>query len=140
MEEQESIISIVKNIAQTFLLTITDLANLAGNEALLAGKSFFKIIQLTAVIKILSIITWLNICGAIAFYVVSIGLSWALALLIIAAINFIALLCASLMALKAKKNLTFPATRRQLRFHTDKDISHGQFKKESQMSGTKSNS
>lgn len=132
--EDYSLSANIKNIAQTFLKTITDLALLASTEARLAGESIIKIIQLIVIIKILAIITWLSLCGAVAFYVVSLNFSWIVAFLAVAGLNLIALVLAYLMQLKLKKNLYFPATRRQLRSSVGKDTSHAQSEMESKAS------
>ncbi len=133
-EQDQSLNTTIKNIAQTFFKTLADIANLASAEAILAGKSLITIIQLTVIIKLLAIITWLSICGALAFYLASLQLSWAVVFLAIAALNFIALLCSYLMQLKLRKNLYFPATRRQLRRSVGKDVSNEQSSTESQVS------
>lgn len=118
-ENNYSLIDTLKKFAQTFFTTIADVASLAGTEALLAGKSLINIFQLIVIMKILAIITWGCLCGALAIYIAALVHNWSIALLALAALNFIALMSAYLMQLHLKKNLSFPATRRQLQNSKD---------------------
>lgn len=118
----------IMNVAQTIIKMISDLAALAGTEALLAGKSIITILQLVVVIKVLSIITWLALCSAAISELIYLGYTWAFSFLMLALLNFSLLLLVFIMQIRLKRNLTFPATRRQLRQSFTRDIGDEQIK------------
>lgn len=133
-ENNFSIVATLQSLAQTFFKALADAASLVGAEALLAGKSLINIVVLIVVMRILAIITWLCLCGSLAVYLAQLTQSWSISLLALALVNFIALFAVYLMQLKLKKNLSFPATRRQLLNSVDKGPYHEQPKIEGEVS------
>lgn len=142
----QSLRELFNSLTHTFFKTIKDLGCLARAEARLAGKSLIHILLLTIVIRILAIITWISLCGALGFYLFYLLNNWALSFLIIAIVNGVLLGLTAWTILQKKKNLLFSATRRQLQqmtspiqHHLDEDTFNEQTKIGNKTVGTASN-
>ncbi len=117
MEEKShlSIFAIIKNVAQSFFKLVIDLKNLAAAEAKLAMQSLVNLIILAVVGLLLAITTWICILAMVVASLVSIHVSWLSSFFVVALLNVLALCIVGLYIVRMKNNLTFQATRRQLR-------------------------
>lgn len=89
---------------------------LIGFEARLAGRSIILICVLSLIAVILLSSIWLGLLVMLFLYLTTV-LQWSLqhSMLLITALNILMLVIVGLVIVKAKKNLSFPETRRQLR-------------------------
>lgn len=91
-----------------------NITNLAVLETKLAIKSFVQIIVISHLARIFLMTTWLGICGVIFLLLVSYQFGELYSLLAIVLLNFILLILTSMHMLELKKNLSLPATFKQL--------------------------
>jgi|GEM_PF-4922356 len=117
MEEKSnlSFMTIITNLSQTFFKLVGDVTRLACTEAQLAASSLVHISLLYLLIGFLSVTTWSCILGIIIASLVSIHFSWVASFSIVTLLNILLLIIAFLAITRMKKNLTFEATRKQLR-------------------------
>ena len=114
-------ISIIKTIlnAAIILPTLYNLVGkvftLASYEAKLAGKNLIKIIIIAIVSGIIVATTWLCLLAMYGLFLISLGWSYQTTLLIIVLINILILGILALLIMYAEKNLSFRATRYQIR-------------------------
>ena len=113
-ENSSSLTGLIKNLASTFFKLVSDMTRLAKMEAELAGKSLVNIIILTFLLGSLLTSTWLCISALIAFALVSLQLGWLVSLAIVTLLNILLMVAIVVVIVSKKKNLSFPATRRQL--------------------------
>lgn len=116
MKKQEdlSFTQSVVGLIKTFFSLVTDIFDLAATEIRLAKKNLIRVVWLFIVVVFLLISVWIFLLAALAAWLVSLHLSWELALLAVAGLVAVALIIVLIMFLRAGYSLTFPATRRQL--------------------------
>lgn len=117
-EQQSGLLSIIKNIIETCFRLVSDLAQLAKLEAQLAGRSLVKILALSFVIGTFITSTWLCILALIVYYL-RLEFSWPITLSLVIVLNLFSLGLIVAAIVTIKKNLFFPATRRQLSVSAD---------------------
>lgn len=103
------LINIVRNGAG-FFAHIIDLIVL---ETRLAGFSLVLIIAASIGIVLLIMSAWLLLMSSLAFGMISSGYSWGIALLVLAALNFMAILPLIYSIIRLSRNLRFRFTRKQ---------------------------
>lgn len=116
-----SVIGIVKNLALYYLKRLDNVARLASLEARLARKTIAALTLLIIVMGFLLISTWASLLLLLFVFILSLHYSMLVASLVIVVLNLILLLALYLYMGKIKKNLFFPATRRQLSNIVSKD-------------------
>ncbi len=94
--------------------TLCDQLSLAGYEAQLAARSLTAMVAAAVGIGVLLVSAWLGLMAAGTFALIDLGLAPAVAMLIGAALNLIALLVPYEMIRRKSRNLAFPATRRTM--------------------------
>lgn len=110
----KALINLVLLVPTLFSLA-RKIISLLGLEARLAGRSFIIIIMLLMIIGTVFTATWLCLLTMLFFYFTSLHLSVQLSLLFLVVINLLMIVLVGLLILKFKKNLFFPATRRQIK-------------------------
>jgi flagellar biosynthesis protein FlhB len=116
--ESLSLVKIILNAAlllPTLYNLVGKVFTLAAYEARLARKSLIKIIIIAIISGIVLASTWLCLLAAYGLYLISIGLSYTLTLLVIILINILILAILGIIIKDAEKNLLFRATRSQIR-------------------------
>jgi hypothetical protein len=93
---------------------INNMTRLIKQDAYLAGRSVVLIITLAVMLACLLTSTWLGILAVIFVCLIKLKWSWIIATTIVFLLNFLLLLVIGMVISKAKENLSFPATRRQL--------------------------
>lgn len=88
---------------------------LALLEARLAGKSLAAILGYLLILALLIMVVWLFSMAALAAWLIFLGINAAVALVSIAALNLLCICLVLAIGKKMQRNLTFSATRRQLR-------------------------
>jgi hypothetical protein len=89
-----------------------DQLSLAGYEAQLAARSLSAMVAAAVGIGVLLVSAWLGLLAAGTSALIDLGLAPAIAMLIGAALNLIALLSLYGLIRRKSRNLAFPATRR----------------------------
>jgi len=119
MEEKNkvSILKLAMDIFQNFFKLLGDLRKLANLEAQLARKSLVKIIILSFFLATIFTATWLCILGLIVATLMAYGFNLITAISIVTLINIFIIAVSVICILKLKNDLSFHATRRQLK-HT----------------------
>jgi uncharacterized membrane protein YqjE len=110
----QTLFAIFSNLIHAYVKRITDLVQLAGLEARLAGKTLIQISILIYIVSVLLISTWFCMLLLLFIYLVSLQFTWVVAAFIITILNVALLFVTIFSILKIKRNLFFPATRRQL--------------------------
>jgi hypothetical protein len=87
---------------------------LVSNEAQLAARSLTSMVAAAVGIGVLLVSVWLGLMAAGTLAMIGLGLAPAVAMLIGAALNLIALLVPYQLIRRKGRNLAFPATRRTL--------------------------
>lgn len=113
-KKRSTLILIIKNLAQMYLNRLGNIAQLASLEAQLARKTLATIVFLFLILAFLLISTWMSLLLLLFIYLISLHYSLLFASSVIVGLNIILLLVIVLYLQKIKKNLFFPATRRQL--------------------------
>lgn len=111
-----SLLIVIKNLLRAYLKKINALTQLATLEAQLAGQTLVTMVLLIFVMLFLLISTWLSFLVLLFCSLLWCHLSSLTASAIILAVNIIVSLSIYLYMRKIKKNLFFPATRKQLSF------------------------
>jgi hypothetical protein len=126
-ESDLTFIGVLKNLAHTFVRLMGDLASLAQTEAKLAGQSVVSIFFLCFIIGSSITATWLSLSGLLLACLMYFHFSWIAAFSILTMLNLVVLMIICVTILKLKNNLSFRATRRQIRGLTDlaKGVDHG---------------
>lgn len=114
--EQSTWYAIIKEASETFFTLVNELIHLASLESKLAVKSLVKIVALSFIVATLLTSTWLCILALLFVLIIAMHLSSSFALCIITLLNVLLLVMVSILIIRAKDKLFFPATRRQLRF------------------------
>lgn len=112
-----SLIKIVKSLfylLPAVLGLVTNLCRLVSTEARLAGRSLIVIFILAIFLIMLMTTTWLCLLGIFFVYLIA-HMSWMAALGVLLGVNILLIFIAALMMMSAKKKLSFPETREQLR-------------------------
>jgi hypothetical protein len=97
----------------SYFKRLMNLLRLAKLEAQLAGKTFWQLLLLCFIFSGLLLSAWLSILGLLFVFLLSFHLSWLLIFSLIVLLNFFLLLVIGLFIMYLKKNMLFPATRRQ---------------------------
>jgi hypothetical protein len=97
--------------ARHVVVTLFELVTL---EARRAGLTLLWLVTLAVIAAILFVTAWLGFMIALTLWIVSLGITWAGAVAIVAAVNLLAALAAILVGIALSRNLLFPGTRRQL--------------------------
>lgn len=113
-KKKPSLLMIITNLVGAYVKRLTDLTQLASLEAKLAVKSLIKIIILVYFLGFVFISTWLCLLLVLFLYLVSLQFSWISAAFIITSLNCIIFFIIIFSIFKLKKNIFFPATRRQI--------------------------
>jgi len=92
-----------------------DFVELVAFEARRAGLSLVWMIMLGVVAAMLLVTTWLALMTALAFWLVSLGVTLAGAIAIVAVTNLLMAVAIGFVCFLLSRNLLFPATRRQLK-------------------------
>lgn len=98
--------------AKDFLVTLFELVTL---EARRAGLTLMWLVALGVTAAILFVTAWLGFMVALTLWIASLGIPWAGAVAVVAAINLLAALVAIFVGIALSRNLLFPGTRRQIR-------------------------
>lgn len=114
-------IQIIINIISAYIDRVIDIIHLAELEIRLALRTLIGILILSLVLLILLSSTWLCFLFLTFIYLISQHFSWLLSAFIITMLNVVLITLIVFSILRMKKNLSFPATRRQL-----KSIENGQ--------------
>lgn len=108
------IVFILKDLLQAYLKRLSDLSELAGLEAKLAGRTLITLVLLGVLMVFLILSTWFSLLLLLFVFLIYLHCSLILASSIITGLNVVALVILYFSMVKIKKNLYFPATRRQL--------------------------
>lgn len=92
-----------------------DTFQLVSVEVRRAGVTLMWMVALGATAAILVVTAWLSLVGALALWVVSLGVPWAVALLAISLVNLLVAAAGVFACIAMSRDLLFPATRRQLK-------------------------
>jgi uncharacterized membrane protein YqjE len=113
-QSNQSLYNIVNAIIGAYLKLISDVIKIVNLEAILAKKSFVRIIILTMLAGTILFSTWLSLLGLLLLYLIKLNYSWLLAMSAITLLNVIILFIIFIVIMQLKKNLSFSATRRQI--------------------------
>lgn len=129
-EKKTSLIPILVNLAQAYLKRLCDVIELASLEARLAVRTLFSLAILFFVACILVFSSWLCLLFLAFLYLVSLQYTPLFAASIITLMNVVLLLTCGIYIWNVKRNLFFPATRKQLygANNADKELLHEQTK------------
>jgi uncharacterized membrane protein YqjE len=115
-EKKFSLTQIIGNVLQSAQKLVSDIFHLAGAEARLAKQSIVNIFLLCFVLGTFLTTTWLSILGLLAVLLYSyLQLNLLLTITVLIVVNLIVVAAIAFTILKLKRNLSFPATRNQLR-------------------------
>jgi len=101
-------------LIQEWSAVLHDQLCLVSNEAQLAARSLIAMVAAAVGIGVLLVSVWLGLMAAATLAVIGLGVPPAVAMLIGAALNLIALLVPYEMIRRKSRDLAFPATRRTL--------------------------
>src|SRR5579862_6063719 len=113
-QNQLGFFALIRNFLDLFFKLISDVSRLVHLEAQLASRSLLKIFVLAFILAILLTSTWLCFLGLLLYFLLSLQLGWLVSLSLIILFNFFIIFLVCIFIFKAKNNLFFPATRRQL--------------------------
>lgn len=88
---------------------------LITHEARRAGLTLMWMVVLGAMAAILFVTAWFCFMAAFAWWLVSLGMTWAGAIALVALVNLLAAGVVAFFCVMLSRNLLFPATRRQLK-------------------------
>jgi hypothetical protein len=114
-EKNPSLLTIITNILIAYFKRLTDLIHLAGLETRLAIKTLITISILLFIIIILLVSTWLCCLLIIFSYLISLHYSWVFSACLLTIFNIVLMAIVFCCILIIKKNLFFPALRRQIK-------------------------
>jgi len=115
----DGIIGGVANAFNSVRRIFSDLFRLFSLEVRRAGLTFVWMVALGAIVAMLVVTAWLGLMGALALWAVSLGLTWASAMIAIALANILMAAIVMISCVTISRNLLFPATRRQLEAASD---------------------
>lgn len=104
-----------KEVSVAYFNRFKDVIALAGLEATLAKQTIPQIIIALLFFALFAFATWISLLMLALLVMVSYGFSWIASAACIVGINILALLGLLLTLKTLKKQLTFQATRRQIR-------------------------
>lgn len=104
------IASAIRSVQQVF----ADLFQLFSLEVHRVGLTLMWMVTLGALAAMLLAATWLGLMGALALWVVSLGMTWISAIVLMALINLLMAALVMIFSMYLSQNLLFPATRRQI--------------------------
>jgi len=104
----------VANAFNSARRALSDLLRLFSLEVRRAGLTLVWMVVLGTIAAMLIVTAWLGLMGALAWWAVSLGLTWIGAMAGIALINTAVAAIAIFSCLAISRDLLFPATRRQL--------------------------
>lgn len=113
-ESTEGFFTTISKLYESSLGLVREFINLFLSEVQLARKSLVRIVILLFVAFVMLITVWLLILATLVAVLVHFHLSWWLSLLIVAGVSLIMFLFVIVMLVRLSRNLTLPATRRQL--------------------------
>lgn len=113
-KESSNIFGIFKNLLLSHAKRLVDLFYLANLEARLAGKTLVSLIVMAVLLLFLLSSTWLSLLFLIFFIFLYFNFSQLFAATIIFLLNLLMIGAIYIYVRIIRKNLTFPATRRQL--------------------------
>ena len=102
------------NIFLAYIKRLSDIAQLASLEARLAARTLFCLISLFFVLFILVTASWFSILFLICSYTLSLGYSLFFSATILCGLNLLLLAIIAIAIIRIKRNLFFPATRREI--------------------------
>ncbi len=105
---------VIGNLLVAYFEQIVDLARLASLEGELARRTLPQLLVLFFVLGILAISTTLSVFVLLFIGLIALHVSLFVAAVIIVILNFFLLLGVWLLITKLRKNMSFPATRKQL--------------------------
>lgn len=114
-KKSSSLWKIAKTVLESFLLRYQSLASLAKLEAKLARYSIKKIIIFSAISLVIFLSSWFALLALLFVYLISLQFTSLMSMLIVFAVNLFILLILIAYTLSLKKDLSFSATRRQLK-------------------------
>jgi uncharacterized membrane protein YqjE len=110
-----SLRQLIKNSFLSIFKLCKDTLNLAAAEAELAKKSLIQIACLSLLMAMLLVVTWIGLVSMAVVALVSFDLSWIMAFFIVTMLHVVLVIISLILMLSNIKNLSFPATHRQLR-------------------------
>ena len=93
---------------------VSDLFRLFSLEVRRAGLTLVWMVALAVMAALLMVTAWLGLMGALAFWTVSLGMTWIGAMVAIAVLNLVTAAIVIFSCVTLSRALLFPATRRQL--------------------------
>ena len=94
---------------------LSNLLDLFGLEARRAGLMLVLMLACGVIGAVLIIAAWLGLLAALVLWGVSLGITWQAALGVVAFANVVSAGALFWLCARASRDLTFPATRRELR-------------------------
>lgn len=113
-KKSKNIFNIFKNLAFGHMRRLVDLFYLANLEARLAGKTLSTMMVMAVLMLFLLSSTWLSFLFLIFFVFLYFNFSQLFAAGMLFLLNLILILSVYIYVKMIRKNLSFPATRRQL--------------------------
>jgi len=92
-----------------------NLVELITLEARRAGLTLMWMVALGTIAAVLLVSAWLGFMAALAMWAVSLGMTWAGAIALVASVNLVTAGVVVFVCVILSRNLLFPATRRQLK-------------------------
>ena len=114
MNKDNNLIIIIKNLIESYIERLGQLSYLASLEARLAGRTLLHITGLLFIAGFLLASIWFSLLLIVFFYLISLYFSALTAAVTIACINILVFAAIVSYIFRIKKNLFFPATRRQI--------------------------
>lgn len=107
---KETITALSKNL----VTLVKDFLELATLESRLAVKSLLTIIGLIFGVSMLMLTAWIFLVASLVYLLVTLGLSWPLALVLMASLNLLLVVPVMLWIVNLHHRIYFPITRKQL--------------------------
>jgi len=114
-DEELSFIAASINLVRGWVSYYQDLYEMASLELQLARRTLVLISLLAIAILFFFMIFWVFLMSSLAAWLVTLHLSWPVALLFVAAFHALLIAVAILIIFRVRNYLTFPKTRRQFR-------------------------
>jgi uncharacterized membrane protein YqjE len=122
--EKNSFVATILHLLQGSRSLASDVSELAWLEAQLAKKNLIRIAVLVGLFALLFTVAWLGFAALITVYLTSLNFTWLESIAIVVGMHGVLLLVISFLITRARSNLTFKATRRQLQHLRRKDKAH----------------
>jgi len=107
MKKQSIIFDMIKSLTQTSFSLLNNMLDRAIEDVKLTGKNFAELCFLLFILSSFVMITWLGLLGIIFSYLIELRFSTKDSLLIVGAINIVALLLVRLRIIKIKNRIQF---------------------------------